>query len=133
MNQNKEVVRQLIIELDPRTARGTLAEVFADDVLLPADTHPNGRQGLAGMEEHLEFMNSIMEWEFDLIDMAAEGDTVAVRFRARGKLIAEFLGFSPDGRVFEVEEAQFLRFKDGKIAEVWRLNDMAGLIQQLSA
>ncbi|WP_162239852.1 ester cyclase [Microbacterium sp. Leaf288] len=130
---NKDVVRQLFIELDPRTARGALADVLADDVLLPADTLPNGRQGLAGMEEHLEFMGSRVEIAFDIIDMVAEGDTVAVRARARMKILAEFFGFSPDGREIDIEQVQFLRIENGKISEVWRLNDVAGMMQQLTA
>ncbi|KQP70017.1 hypothetical protein ASF40_09270 [Microbacterium sp. Leaf288] len=130
---NKAAGRQFFLELDPRTARGALAELLADDVRLPADTLPNGRQGLAGMQEHLEFMGSRAETQFEIIDIVGEGDTVAVRARVVGKLLTEFFGIPADGHVFDIEQATFLRFQDGKIAEIWRLNDTAGMMQQLTA
>lgn len=42
-----------------------------------------------------------------------------------------FLGLPPTGKVVTMAGIEIMRFVDGRIAEVWHLDDVAGLLQQL--
>ena len=61
----------------------------------------------------------------------ADGDKVAARVTVRGRLIREFMGLPANGKEFAVEEFLLAQFRDGKIGRVWRVVDLATLMQQL--
>jgi ketosteroid isomerase-like protein len=44
---------------------------------------------------------------------------------------SEFAGVDAAGRSFEVDQAWFMRIRDGKAEEVWEIIDSAALFQQL--
>lgn len=64
-------------------------------------------------------------------DMVAEGDRVAFRSTLEGTHTGEFMGIAASGRRFSVVEMGFMRIADGKIAEMWGLLDVPGLMQQI--
>ncbi len=65
------------------------------------------------------------------MELIAEGDTVAGRFRCSGTHRGEFLGEAPTGRGMEVEEVFFLRAEGGKFVGFWALEDSLGRMRQL--
>ena len=60
---------------------------------------------------------AVPDWRFEVTDMVAEGDRVAVRWRADGTFngSGQFFGLTPNGRRVELEGADVLTVKDGKI------------------
>lgn len=44
-----------------------------------------------------------------------------------------FLGLQASGKRIAMSGMEIMRIADGKIAEIWHLEDVAGLIQQLGA
>jgi predicted ester cyclase len=71
------------------------------------------------------------DWHEEIVELVAEGDTVAGRFRCSGTHLGEFLGEAPTGRRMEVEEVFFLRTEDGTFVDFWALEDSLGRMRQL--
>jgi len=78
-----------------------------------------------------EFRSAFPDWREEIVELVAEGDTVAGRFRCSGTHLGEFLGEVPTGKRMEVEEVFFLRVEDGKFVDFWGLEDSLGRMRQL--
>jgi len=78
-----------------------------------------------------EFHAAFPDWHEEVVELVAEGDTVAGRFRCSGTHRGEFLGEPPTGRRMDVEEVFFLRAEDGKFVDFWGLEDSLGRMRQL--
>jgi predicted ester cyclase len=78
-----------------------------------------------------EFRSAFPDWHEEIVQVVAEGDTVAGRFRCSGTHLGEFLGEAPTGKRMEVEEVFFLRSEGGRFAEFWGLEDSLGRRRQL--
>lgn len=127
------VFRRYIEEVDPASDVGALPDYIHPDIALPHDTIPNGRQGIAGMREHLEYLSDKLDYRSTIQDLLVDGNKVAARVRVEGKVIGAFMGFEPSDRRFSVDEFLIAQFTDGKISAVWRLVDLMTLTHQLKA
>jgi len=78
-----------------------------------------------------EFRSAFPDWREEVVELVAEGDTVAGRFRCSGTHLGEFLGNPPTGKRMEVEEVFFLRAEDGRFVDFWGLEDSMGRMRQL--
>ena len=78
-----------------------------------------------------EFRTAFPDWHEKVVQLVAEGDTVAVRFRCSGTHLGEFLGEAPTGKRMEVEEVFFVRAEDGRFVDFWGLEDSLGRMRQL--
>jgi hypothetical protein len=123
---------------------GTVARRFVADVWnggreesaydLVADACPG--LGGAGPEAvlawHRERRASFPDLRYKVIDLAGGADRVAVRWRAAGTQTGQFGPVPPTGRVVSYSGATFLRFDaDGRIADVWSVNELFQVLQQL--
>ena len=78
-----------------------------------------------------EFYTAFPDWREEIVELVAEGDAVAGRFRCSGTHRGEFLGEAPTGRRMEVEEVFFLRAEGGKFVDFWALEDSLSRMRQL--
>ena len=78
-----------------------------------------------------EFRSAFPDWREEIVELVAEGDAVAGRFRYSGTHLGEFLGEAPTGRRMEVEEVFFLRAEDERFVDFWALEDSLGRMRQL--
>jgi predicted ester cyclase len=78
-----------------------------------------------------EFRSAFPDWREETVELVAEGDAVAGRFKCAGTHRGEFLGEAPTGKRMEVEEVFFLRAEDGKFVDFWALEDSLGRMRQL--
>ncbi|MBA2713970.1 MAG: ester cyclase [Rubrobacteraceae bacterium] len=78
-----------------------------------------------------EFRSAFPDWHEEVVQLVAEGDTVAGRFRCSGTHRGEFLGETPTGKRMEVEEVFFLRAEGGRFVDFWALEDSLGRMRQL--
>ena len=65
------------------------------------------------------------------MELVAEGDRVAGRFRCSGTHRGEFLGEAPTGRRMDVEEVFFLRAEDCRFVDFWALEYGLNRLRQL--
>jgi predicted ester cyclase len=116
---NKAVVRRLIEEV----MNGVRLDVL-DQLYTPA-TAAAARTWIApfraAFPEHMR-----------VVDLAAEDDKVAARFTCSATQRGGRQGHPATGQRFErVHEVYFLRFRDGRIASAWGLEDNLSRMQQL--
>ena len=78
-----------------------------------------------------EFRSAFPDWHEDIVELVAEGSTVAGRFRCSGTHLGEFLGEAPTGRRMDVEEVFFVRSEVGRFVDFWGLEDSLGRMRQL--
>lgn len=78
-----------------------------------------------------EFYTASPDWREEIVELVAEGNTVAGRFRCSGTHLGEFLGEAPTGKRMDVEEVFFLRVEEGKFVDFWGLEDSLNRMRQL--
>jgi predicted ester cyclase len=78
-----------------------------------------------------EFRSAFPDWREEIVELVAEGNTVAGRFRCSGTQRGEFLGEPPTGKRMEVDEVFFLRVEDGRFVDFWGLEDSLSRMRQL--
>jgi steroid delta-isomerase-like uncharacterized protein len=66
-------------------------------------------------------------------DLLAEGDRVALRWRAAGTHTGTLLGLPASGKRFQFDGMSVFRIAEGKVAEQWEAWDRFDLLQQLGA
>jgi steroid delta-isomerase-like uncharacterized protein len=106
--------------LAPDFVRHDLAQAF------PEFTTAGGVSNLASM-----LRSAIPDYNQEILDIFSAGDRVAMRWVARGTHQGELLAAAPTGNSIEVNGINIYRVAEGRLAEVWQLTDLAGLLRQL--
>jgi predicted ester cyclase len=117
--QNKEIVRRMVEAINSGNEAAFVEQAFA-----PRAARRVGRL-------FAEFRTAFPDWHEEIVELVAEGNTVAGRFRCSGTHLGEFLGEAPTGRHMDVEEVFFVRAEDGKFVDFWGLEDSLGRMRQL--
>lgn len=129
--QNMALVAKTFDELNKKNA-DIYQELYAPDYgwYFPANNpKPLTREEEAGFVKLLWDAFPDIRWE--IIEMFAGGESVAVRFAVRGTHTNEYQGLPPTGKAFESGGVWIGRFKDGKLVEVREESDVLGWMQQL--
>ena len=130
LETNKEVARQVV---DRIFVRG---EDAAIDELISPEFHPYtfgpmppGREGLReGMRRAHQ---GVSDPEFEIHDMIAEKDRVAVRLTTSARHTGTFMGLAPTGRRYSIDEIHIFGISDGQVVDHWHAFDRADLMRQL--
>jgi predicted ester cyclase len=134
IERNKEIVRLFITEGQNAHSHERSEELSTPDLVLhhPAMLKPaRGHETLRKMGD--ELWAAFPDFRFQIEDMVAEGDRVAVRFTAHatnegplgpGKQISGNRMAQPGMTVYRLTD-------DGKIAEGWIQEDIYGMLEQL--
>ena len=117
--QNKDMVRHMVEAINVGTEDTVIDELFA----------PRAARRVKRL--FAEFRSAFPDWREEVVELVAEGDTVAGRFRCSGTHLGEFLGNPPTGKRMEVEEVFFLRAEDGRLVDFWGLEDRMRSLRQL--
>jgi len=125
------------------TARRTLEKIFpnGDVAALAEVVHPDGvnheappgaPQGLDGMTQTmLRLKGAFSDRHYEIHQVIADGDTVAVHCTFSGRHTGEFMGLAPTNRPFAVHQVHIVRFQDGKAIEHWAVRDDLAMLRQL--
>jgi glyoxylase-like metal-dependent hydrolase (beta-lactamase superfamily II)/predicted ester cyclase len=94
---------------------------------------PVGADGVAAFFE--EIFDAFPDWRFDILDLIAEGERAAVRWRARGTFAGpgSFLGFEPTGARVDLEGLDMVWVRDGRLQRVEAYMNGAEMARQLGA
>ena len=134
---------QLISQDTKATARRTLEEIYphGDIAALDEVAHPNlvdhnsppgappGRDGLAWSLRELQTGFSERRWEIHQV--IAEGDTVALSCTFHGRHTGPFMGQAPTSQSVTFRQVHILRYQDTKAIEHWAVPDDLDLARQL--
>jgi predicted ester cyclase len=119
--ENKAMVRRLVEAINAGEE-----EAAVDDLFAPAKPAARRVKRLFA-----EFRSAFPDWHEEIVELVAEVNTVAGRFRCSGTHLGEFLGEDPTHKCMEVEEVFFLRVESGKFVDFWALEDSLGRMRQL--
>jgi predicted ester cyclase len=117
--ENKTMVRRLVEAINAGEEDTVVEELFA----------PRAVRRVKRL--FAEFRSAFPDWHEEIVELVAEGDTVAGRFKCSGTHRGRFLGEAPTGKRMEVEEVFFLRAQDGKFVDFWALEDSLSRMRQL--
>jgi len=110
------------------------ADIPALSALFAADAFVYGVLGGGNLDQVVPIWRELHEAfapRLDVESMAAEGDTVAVRYRERGCFVGPFRGHPPTGRPFELVAMEWFVVKGGKIYRRWGVRDSASQSRQM--
>ena len=126
---NKTIVRRYIKRVWNQHDYTAIDENIRPDYIQHSPNVPPGREGV---EAFFKMVNdAFSDVTFTVEDMLAEGDKVIWRWTLRGKHTGVFQGIPPTDKDFALTGISILRLEDGKFAELWVEQDMAGLMAQL--
>jgi steroid delta-isomerase-like uncharacterized protein len=78
------------------------------------------------------FRSAFPDFEMELVELIAEGDTVVAHFRCSGTHRGEWRGVPATGRRFEnVDEIYIFRVEDGKLSSATGVEDNLTRMRQL--
>jgi predicted ester cyclase len=117
--ENKAMVRRLVEGINAGDIEGTVDELFA----------PQSARRVKRL--FTEFHTAFPDWREEIVELVAEGSTLAGRFKCSGTHRGEFLGEAPTGKRMEVDEVFFLRVEDGNFVDFWALEDSLNRMRQL--
>jgi predicted ester cyclase len=119
LEQNKAMVRRLVEGINAGNIEGIVDDLFA----------PRAARRVKRLFG--EFYSAFPDWREEIVELVAEGNTVAGRFRYSGTHRGEFLGEPPTGKRMEVDEVFFFRVEGGKFVYFWGLEDSLNRMRQL--
>jgi predicted ester cyclase len=127
-----------------RTARAALAvldsgeverirELVTDDFVdhgLPPGVVPPGPDGYIAT---LRWLIDVLRIRYEVHDVVAAGDRVAVRATAHGVHTTDHLGFPATGRPYAMPTMHLFRVEGDRLAEHWGVRDEYGVLVQIGA
>lgn len=135
IEENKELVRRLLVEAFGRGDLDVLDELLAEDFVGHAPAEPGHgaeTQDRDRVAEEIERAHEgLADLRFTVDEIIAEGNLVAVRSTVTGRHEEEFMGAPPTGEEVQFRAMNFLRIEDGKVVEDWAFWDALGLMGQL--
>lgn len=128
LEANKEIVRRMCREVWTEGRLDVLEELVAADAV--DHRAPPEAQGIDGAKAHIADMRAgISDLRLDVIEMVAEGDLVACELLWSGYHDGNLFGIPPSYRWARCSQSCTYRIQDGKIAEIWQVVDMLGLLE----
>jgi predicted ester cyclase len=117
--ENKAMVRRLVEAINAEEEGVVVEELFT----------PRAARRVKRL--FAEFRSAFPNWHEEIVELVAEGSSVAGRFKCSGTHRGTFLGEAPTGKRMEVEEVFFLQVEDGKFVDFWVLEDSLNRMRQL--
>lgn len=128
--ENKALVLRYIDEVWNGHDLGAIDELVSPGYVNHAASTEEYRRG--GARRIWEWVLSVFpDHRFDVDDVAADGQTVAVRGTMVGTHEGELMGIAPTGERVAVQQSHWFRVVDEKIAEHWAVRDDLGMMRQL--
>ena len=108
----------------------------ADELIATDHVHHVGGEellGPGGVRESVTWLRSAFpDLRFEIDNLLSGDDHVAVRWTATGTHLGTFDDLQPTGRRVEWTGADWIRFRNDRIVEVWAFADGAALYEQLA-
>lgn len=113
---------------DIEAAGPLVAEDFVDH-----GAPPWAPQGRAGYLQILGFLHAVLELHYEVHDVVAAADKVAIRATAHGVHNSGHLGFPPTGKAYAMPTMHVFRAVDGVLVEHWGVRDELSALWQVGA
>jgi steroid delta-isomerase-like uncharacterized protein len=131
--ENKRLAKRWFEEVWNQHRSGAISKMLAPDGT--AHGLGPGGQVLRGPEAFAEFqrsfVNAFPDLKVALEEVIAEGNLVAIRWRATGTHRGDGIGVKATSRPMAMSGMSFVRVRKGRITDGWNTIDMLGMHQQL--
>jgi len=127
---NRELVRRWIEDgWNAGATERVMPEVFAEDWIDGDD--PSAARGYDGVRAFVEtYGTAFPGLQIEILQIVADEEFVAFRWRAGGTHAGPLMGLPPTGRSVSVTGHTLHRVAAGRFAESWVQVDTAGLLHQ---
>ena len=131
MNTAEKLARQVLDSL----ATGDVAAMgqLVTDDFVDHGAPPWAPQGRDGYLQILTFLATRLKLRYEVHDVVADGDKVAIRATAHGVHDVDTLGFAPTGRPYAMPVMHLYRAEGGRLAEHWGVRDELSVLWQVGA
>jgi len=121
--ENKESIRRLTEEVCNNKNFSLLPEVVAED-FRSYGSEGEGMKGLDDFRLGIEMtFKAFPDFRYEIEDMFAVDDKLAVRYRLTGTHKGEWMGIPPTGKKFNTTSIYLCRMENGKQVEAWGCTD----------
>ncbi|GAA6154259.1 ester cyclase [Pseudoteredinibacter isoporae] len=129
--QNKQAVANIYGICWNNGDMNEIDNIFDDNVehdqFLPE--WPKGKEGFKTLVSF--WREAFPDIHEEALELIAEGNKVASRFRLTGTHLGDFYGIPGTGRKIDILGAEIFEFKDGKVVQYYYHEDTMGLFTQL--
>ncbi len=129
LEQNKAIVRSYMDEIMNKGNMAAIDNYLSDDV-----TFNNARgfkQRFPAIRQTI--LSAFPDHTLTIQDQFAEADKVVTRVTFRGTHQGSFNGIAPTGKQVEWSGIAMDRIADGKVVEMWHVQNTTVLLQQIAA
>ena len=127
--ETRTVATRLVEEVWNGLDEATAAELVSAD-----HVGDDGRAGPAGvLEWHRERRTSFPDLRYEIVTVVADAERAVVRWRAEGHQGGAFGPVPPTGREVRYQGVTLMRVLNGQVVELWSVNELFQLLQQLGA
>jgi predicted ester cyclase len=130
-SQNKDTVRRFYNEVITSQDGQAVREVIAPDITVH-DPIMGELHGIDAFHQLIGvFQLGFPQQSATVEALVAEDDLVSALHTHQALNSGSFMGMPPTGREVRIRGLELFRIRDGKIVELWRHDDDAGLMRQL--
>ena len=128
--ENEAVVRRFYEEVFNHGREDVIEEIISPDYI-DYGHQPPGRGPQGALDDFKGVQAMASGARYDIEDMVAAGDTVAVRWTGHLKHTGPIAGVEATGKRLTLPGMSFYKLANGQIVETRNLADMLGLLGQL--
>lgn len=129
--ENEAIGRRFFAEQDRLRGEPALDLCAANYTAEISGFPPLDRSGHHAMA--IGFYGAFPDLHQTLEEVVADSERVAVRFRAAGTHLGDFMGHPATGKSIDMVGTAILRIQDGKVTSLKEVFDLQGLLQQIGA
>jgi len=131
--QYKAHIRRYFQEVVTKGNLEAIPDFVGPNVVFRGPYMPEPIRGIAGFTELIAMLHAAFsDLQITEEEMVVEGATVATRWTLSGTHKGEFMGTGPSGEPFRFTGTAFYRIADGKIVEVWSVNNSVETVRELT-
>jgi predicted ester cyclase len=111
-----------------------LFQIFSPKTYSFGARSDNPRAGHAQFGEYIDFIQQAFpDFSNEIEEIISEGDNAFAKITYRGTHRGEVFGIAPTGRLIQYAGGAVFKFRGDRIADLWVLGDIYGLISQLES
>lgn len=129
--RNKELLRLQIEELWGQGRLELIDELYTDDVVdhMPLPGQSAGKEALRQVVA--DFHRAIPGLEITVHGIICEGATAVDFWTLKGAHTGEAMGIKPSGAAVEFSGIDMVRIRDGKISDIWHVEELLKMLDQM--
>lgn len=132
MADNKDIVMRYYNEVWAKGDPAPLDELLADDYVDHNPMPGIGADKASAAQVVTMIMGDATDVDMDIQKVIGEGDYLAAHWKMDWTQKGNFMGAIPaDGKRLSIEGHDFYRMANGKIAEIWHVEDVMSVMAQL--